>query len=190
MLGLRAILLVFQLQSERHPAPAELPHLPWPPEVGEVLRFEVRNAGLRDWALDREHHPLPAALIEKDFAAASPDTGCMLNPAAMARHGGGTLTLRSHEATGYWRADWSGSSTMPRLGELGAEPGSDDTPEQRSVEQAILDAADCGSFAQLELGAPVLHALTNVVLGLPPPPPDPAVPRRELHINVQQPPAR
>ena len=63
VLGLRAILLVFQLGSERHPAPAEPPHLPWPPETGEVLRFEARNAGLQDWALDRGHRPLPAALI-------------------------------------------------------------------------------------------------------------------------------
>ena len=186
VIGARAILLVFQLRSEHDPKRHDTPPLPWPPEPAEVLRFSSSDARLRVWAADPEHHPLPVAVLEKDFEAQPPDSGCMLNPLAMT-HGGGTLTLRSREASGYWLAEWSGSATMPRLGDAGAVPPPGSTPDEKKIEQAMLTAADCGSFARLEVGEPVLHILVNLLNGQPPPPPDPDAPRRTLHIQVDRP---
>ena len=183
----RAILLIFQLRSEHDPKRHEHTALPWPPENGEVIKFDNANAALRDWAADAQHHPLSVAVLEKDFAPQPPETGCMLDPSAMT-HGSGTLTLRSREASGYWRVDWSGSATMPRLGDLGTVVTADTTPAQKQLEQAMLTAADCGSLAKLEVGESVLHSLINLVNGEPPPPPDLTAPRRELHIRVEGPP--
>ena len=194
VLGLRALLFVFQMDSGHQDA-AEDPALPkWPPVPGQEVRFRSGDPGIAAWAADPKHAPVPAASIEKDFAPAPPDTGCMLNPLAMARHGGGALTLLSHEASGDWLASWSGASTMPTLDESEADAGKADLGDHgdadiRKLESAMLAAADCGSSARIELTEPSLHRLVDLLAGLPPPdPPSDPAPRRDLKIRVERPP--
>lgn len=180
--GLRVLLLVFQLHSEHQPAPQQAATLPaWPPSPGETLRFDAGNRAIVDQTAGPRHDPLPAALLRSDHVAMPPDTGCLLDPAAMARHGG-SLSLVSRDAAGYWLADWSGSSTVSLMDEADV----DDPPAARRMEMAVLDAEDCGSDARLQLSTPVLHVLVNELAGLPPPPGPPG-PSRELNIRVEQP---
>ncbi len=194
VLVLRALLFVFQLNDD--PATPEAAAPPWPPAPDQELRFRSDNPGIAAWAAEPKHAPVSAALIEKDFTPMPPDTGCMLNPLAMARHGGGSLTLVSHQPSGDWLASWSGTSTMPTLEDSETDAGKADLgdhgdPQIRKLESAMLTAADCGASARLELTEPALHRLVNLLTGLPPPDPapDPApTPRRELKIRVEGPP--
>ena len=64
VIGLRAILLVFQLHSEHHPAPQAMPPLVWPPSPGQRLRFGSR--AVADRIAGPRRASLPAALLEKN----------------------------------------------------------------------------------------------------------------------------
>lgn len=185
VVGLRALLLVFQLSGEHHPHPPQ--PLAWPPVPGERLAFERDSAGIRAWSVQPDHAAIPAALIEKNDQTMPDDTGCMLNPEAMTGFVGGTLTLVSVDPDGSWIATWSGAATMPSLAGSGAGQG--DTPAQRQLEAAMLDAADCGMTARLRLTLPALHRLITILNDQPPPPPgtDPVPAARQLNIRVQPP---
>ena len=184
MIGLRALLLIFQLSGERHSRQPLV--LAWPPVPGERLAFESGNPGIRAWAARPDHASLPAALIEKNGEAMPADTGCMLNPEAMS-DGGGTLTLQSEEKDGDWTARWSGYATVSAPADAG---GGRDDAVQRQMQAAMLDAADCGASARLEVTRPALHSLVAILNHQPPPPPgtDPAGRVRELKMRVQVPP--
>ena len=183
VVGARAVLLVFQLRSE-HAEQAHANDPPaWPPAAGEELRFRTGNPGIAAWSADPGNHPLSAAVTEKDYLPQPPDTGCMLNPAAMAE-GRGTLTLQSHTAHGTWLVDWSGDRTMPTREQAGGE---ESNAQIRQVEAAMLDAANCGESAHLELTDGQVHALVNLLADQPPPPPDPNLPKRRLTIHADVP---
>lgn len=186
VLAARALLLVYQLRSEHHPQPPA-DTLLWPAHSGQEVRFAANNPAIEDWAASLGH-PYPAALIEKDYLPQPADTGCMLNPVSMAGHGGGSLSVVSHDADGYWLVDWRGAATMPAIGEDPAASAADDPPAVRQMKAAMLEAADCGGTARLQLAEPVLHILVNLIAGLPPPLPGPVMKRRELHIPVTRPP--
>ena len=183
VIGGRAILLVFQLRSE-HDQRAHANDPPaWPAVAGEELRFRTGDPAIDAWAAQPGNHPLAAAVTEKDDLPQPPDTGCMLSPTAMAQ-GRGTLTLRSRTSTGDWTVDWSGGRTMPTRDQTG---GDEPNAEIRRMEAAMLDAADCGETARLELTEWQVHSLVNLVADQPPPPPDTAPPQRKLVIRPDVP---
>jgi hypothetical protein len=160
----RAVLLLFQLRSE-HEAVAHANDPPaWPPVPGEVLRFRADIPGLAAWSSDAGRRPLVAVLVTRGLEAQPPDTACLLDPAAMGRNGG-RLTLRDHAASGLWRADWSGHRTTRTRDEV-------DIPEQdpavRAAEAALLDGADCGRTARLELSEAAVQALVDTLAGREP----------------------
>ena len=176
----RAVLLVFQLRSEREER-AHAHDLPvWPPVPGEVLRFRSDNPGIEAWASDPANRPLLAAVSERDFTTQSPDTACLLNPASMAK-GGGRLTLRSAGEGGTWGADWDGRRTMPTRDEI---PEVETDAGTRAKEAAILQGADCGGTARLELSEWEVHALVNLLSNQPAPPGDRVPPRPGLKIHA------
>ncbi len=183
VIGLRALLLLFQISGEHHPRQPLV--LPWPPVAGERLPFESGNPGIRAWAAQPDRASISAALIEKNGEAMPADTGCMLNPEAMA-DGGGTLTLQSAGKDGAWTAHWSGYATVSAPADVG---GGRDEAVQRQIQAAMLDAADCGASARLEVTQPALHRLVAILNHQPPPPPgtDPVGRTRELKMRVQVP---
>ncbi len=184
VIGARAILLVFQLRSE-HATRAHASNAPaWPPIAGEELRFRTANPAIAAWSNDPGHHPMSAAVTQKDYLPQPPDTGCMLSPAAMAQ-GHGTLTLKSPTSSGTWIVDWSGERTMPTRDQAG---GDEPNAQIRRMEAAMLDAANCGETARLELTDWQVHALVNLLADQPPPPPDPDPPKRRLVIHADVPP--
>ena len=179
----RAVLLVFQLRSEHAERAAAAEPPAWPPVPGEVLRFRTDDPGLLAWNADGERRPLAAVLLEKDWVTQPPDTACFLDPAAMGRKGG-RLTLRDRTEAGFWRADWSGHRTTRTRDEV-------DTPEpdpaKRAVEAAILDGADCGGSARLELSEAEVGALVDLLSGRVPPV-GIGAPRAGLNIHAVAPP--
>ncbi len=171
----RAVLLVFQLRSE-HEERAHAGDPPtWPPVPGEVLRFRADSPGLAAWSPGAGRHPLVAVLVARGFEAQSPDTACLLDPGAMGRNGG-RLTLRDRTASGLWAADWSGHRTTRTRDEM--DPPEPD-PAVRAAEAALLDGADCGGTARLELSEAALKALVDTLSGRDPaqavPPPRPGL---------------
>lgn len=167
----RAVLLLFQLGSE-HEEQARANDPPaWPPVPGEVLRFRADSPGLAAWSGDAGRRPLVAVLVTRGLDMQPADTACLLDPAAMGRNGG-RLTLRDHPAPGLWRADWDGHRTTRTRDEVDIpEPD----PAVRAAEAAILDGADCGGTARLELSEAAVQALVDTLAGrepamdLPPP---------------------
>ena len=157
--GLRALLLVFQLSGEHHSRKPVV--LAWPLAPGERLPFEGGNAGIRAWAAQAEHPAIPAMLIDKNGERMPAGTGYMLNPEAMAGLVGGRLTLQSQDADGYCTARWSWAVTMPTL--AASDAGRGGTAAQRQVEAAMLDTADCGMLAHLQLTRPALHRLVTIL---------------------------
>ena len=171
----RAALLVFQLRSEREERAHANDPPAWPPVPGEVLRFRSDSPGLAAWAADGSRRPLLAVLITKDFEDQPSDAACLLDPAAMGRNGG-RLTLRDRAASGLWQADWDGRRTMRTRDEV-------DSPEPdasvRAEEAAVLDGANCGATARLELSEAAVKALVDTLAGREParevPPPRPGL---------------
>lgn len=160
----RAVLLVFQLGSEHETRNHAGDPPAWPPEPGEVLRFKDGDAGLLAWAADPARRPLVAALAEKDWTRQPPDTACLLDPGAMGRNGG-RLTLRTHTAEGTWQAEWNGHRTTWTRDEVDIpEPN----PAVRAAEAAMLDGADCGNTARLELSDAGVEALVDALSGRQP----------------------
>ncbi len=159
----RAVLLVHQLRSEREERAHANDPPAWPPVPGEVLRFRADSPGLAAWAPGAGRRPLVAVLVSKGFEA-PPDTACLLDPDAMAR-GGGRLTLRDHAASGLWGAYWSGHRTT-RTRDQVDEP--EPNPAVRAAEAAMLDGADCGGTARLELSEAALKALVDTLAGREP----------------------
>ena len=160
----RAVLFVFQLRSEREErAHADDPPA-WPPVPGEVLRFRAGSPGLAAWAPGAGRRPLVAVLVSRGLETQPPDTACLLDPDAMAR-GGGRLTLRDHAASGLWGAYWSGHRTMRTRDQV-------DAPEPdaavRAAEAALLDGADCGGAARLELSGAAVQVLVDTLAGREP----------------------
>ncbi len=167
----RAVLLVHQLRSEREERAHANDPPAWPPVPAEVLRFRADSPGLAAWAPGAGRRPLVAVLVTRGLEAQPPDTACLLDPAAMGRNGG-RLTLRDHAGPGLWRADWDGHRTTRTRDEVDIpEPD----PAVRAAEAALLDGADCGRTARLELSEPAVQALVDTLAGrepamdLPPP---------------------
>ena len=179
----RVVLLVFQTGSERDERAHANDPPAWPPVPGEVLRFRRDDPGLRAWATDGSRHPIVAAVTVKDLATQAPDTACLLDPGAMGRNVG-RLTLRERTAAGTWVADWDGHRTTRTRDEVD-EPEPD--PYLRATEAAMLDGADCGSTARVELSeaavGSLVDALSGRTAGNDPPPP-----RAGLNIHAVLPP--
>ena len=158
----RALLLAFQIGSE-HDAPelASEPASELSASPGEVLRF---RPGRRAWAADDGWRPFVAAMASKNGVDQPPDTACLLDPDVMNRHGG-RLTLRSRTQAGTWTADWAGHRTTRTRDEV---PEVEPDPAIRAQEAAILDGADCGEAARLELSDSVVQALLDFLAGREP----------------------
>ena len=58
------------------------------------------------------------------------------------------LMVKSRTSNGTWRVDWIGERTMPTRDQAG---GDEPNARIRDVEAAMLDAANCGEAADLEL---------------------------------------
>lgn len=185
VIAARALLLVMQIYHEHHPAPPPPPPT-WPAQPSEELRF-TRTAlpALQRWAARQDRRPLAVAVLEKDGLAAAPDTGCILDPVAMAKHGGGTLTLGQRDTAGYRLAEWRGTTTMPQPADL---PATRLDAEGRRIQAAMLTAADCGGAARLSLGDDVVHTLVDLLNGRTPPAYPSRQPIRRLVIPVEGPP--
>lgn len=171
MVVARAVLLLFQLRSEHEEGAHANDPPAWPPVPGEVLRFRADSPGLAAWSSDARRHPLVAVLVTRGLEAQPPDTACLLDPAAMGRNGG-WLTLRDHAALGLWRADWDGHRTTRTRDEVDI---SEPVPAVCAAEAALLEGADCGRTARLELSEAAVQALVDTLAGrepamdLPPP---------------------
>lgn len=157
----RAVLLIFQIGSEyetqqRADEPASLP-----PGPGQVLRFLPGMAGLETWAGDADRRPLTVVLLEKNLQPQPQRTACLLDPGAMGQTGG-ELTLRKRTDSGLWRADWTGHRTTRTRDEVDVpEPD----PAIRAAEEAVLDGADCGTTARVELSEEEVEVLVDVLSG-------------------------
>ena len=177
--------MVFQLHGEhdrRHTAPHTVAARP--PYGGEVLRFSDGVAGVHAWAARAGASPFAVQLLQKDFAPVQADTGCMLDPISMSRHGG-ALTLRAQDSKGGWTADWSGERTMPTLEEVGA--GELPSSDRGRFDIAVLAAEDCGSQAEVRISRSVLRDLMDVLAGHPLTPPDPADKGQVFNIRADNP---
>ena len=184
VLAARAWLLVQQLHSERDARRHADDPPGWPVQPGEVLRFGRASIHSRPWTLGPwERRPLVVGVTRKDFLDQPPDTGCMIDPPALARSGG-TLTFMSQDAAGFWRTEWSGGPTIAAFNSTQPLPAG----LTRVQAMAVHDAEDCGTNARLVLSNVEALALVNFLAGQPPPPPDPSTPRRVLTIRVDAPP--
>ncbi len=160
----RAVLLVFQLGSE-HEEQAHADDPPaWPPFPGEVLRFRADSPGLDTWAAHGGRRPLVAVLLTRGSEPQPEDTACLLDPGAMGRNGG-RLTLRERAASGLWQAEWNGHRTTRTRDEV-SPPEPDEAV--RAAQAAVLDGADCGGTARLELSEAALKALVDTLTGREP----------------------
>ncbi len=157
----RFVLLIHQMHDEREERAHANDPPAWPPVPGEVLRFRHDSPGLTAWAADDGRRPLPAALLTRDWELQEPGTACLLDPGAMGRNGG-RLTLRERTGAGTWSADWDGHRTTRTRDQVDIpEPD----PAIRAAEAAVLDGADCGGIARLELSEAAVKALVDTLSG-------------------------
>lgn len=184
----RGLLLVVQLHGGRHPHP-DAPVLPqWPVVAGETLHFRSSDPAIKALGTGAGHR-INVVLLEREGIAQPADTGCVLDPVAMADGWpGGTLTIRSRTAQHSWIVDWSGAGTVMPLDRAGSLAGKPSSAVEGKLEAAMLAAASCGMWARLDLDDNALHALVNLLSRLPPPLPDPGIPKRSLNIRVDAPP--
>jgi hypothetical protein len=83
-------------------------------------------------------------------------------PAKLLRSVRGRLTLRARAPSDTWQADWNGHRTTRTRDQLD-EPEPD--PAFRAAEAAVLDGADCGATARLELSGAAVGALLDLLSG-------------------------